>query len=625
MRPKKKRRFLALKIVLLVMFLSALGVGAFLINAFLPTRDMQDYFEFHELAAGQISMVDGDEIVSLSQAPIVHDGEIYFPVELVEQTIDEWIFWDDYTKRLTITNPYFVIKIDAGERDYLVNGREARLERTVIYRDGTAFIPVSLLEHQYNVKINYSADEDGFPRIVWVNDLADDMRIVYTAQTTALRFEPHRWSPVIENLDSGSRVHVFTPEGESAPPNRLRSRQMTYVERVFNRLDLIDDSFRRVRTEDGLVGYILFDDMGEVQTIEGIERELVRPDYFVEPREIDGRVVMVWDMMEFQFQNNPETKMLHQSLDVISPQWFRFDRETYSGQMLSIACHDYMRWAHERGLHIWPKIFDNEDPHVTNLILTDQVRREWVIEQILDFIDEYNLDGINIDFERIWVDDIRYFHQFLRELWPPMRERGAVLSAAVFVPSPWSFFFDRGAIAQTVDFVAVMAYDEHTIRSPDPGPNASIGFVTDAVYNMVFNPPPGQLPVPAHQLILCVPFYTRVWIETIDEDGNRIVTYNASGNPVNFRVRSLGMNYARRTFEQNGAVFEWQEDIGKYFAEFETYRDGDLLRYSTWLECDRSMARKIELVTRYDLAGVAAWVWGLEKAEIWELFYRELK
>jgi len=614
LKPKKKRRFLALKIIVGVIFAGALGVGAFLINAFMPATYLQDYFEFHELAEGQISMVDGGQITSHVQMPIFHDGEIYFSVELVELTIDEWIFWDDYTKRLTITNPYFVIRIEAGELDYLVNGREARLERAVIYRDGTAFIPTTLLEEQYNVRINYSGDSDGFPRVVWVENLAETQRSAYTTQSTPLRFEPHRWSPIIENVDSGSRVRIFTPEGASAPPNRLRSRQMTYVERAFNRFDLIDDSFRRVRTEDGLVGYILFDAMGEVQTTAGTEQELVRPDYFVDPREIDGRVVMVWDMMEFQFQNNPETKMLHDSLDVISPQWFRFNRETYSGEMLSIACHDYMAWAHEHGLHIWPKIFDNEDGDVTGLILTDQVRREWVIEQILDFIDEYNLDGINIDFERVRQVDIRYFHQFLRELWPPMRERGAVLSAAVFVPSAWSLYYDRGAIAQAVDFVAVMAYDEHTIHSPEPGPNASIGFVRDAVYNMVFNPPPGQLPVPAHQLILCVPFYTRVWIETYDEDDN-----------LQFRVRSLGMNYARRTFEQNGAVFEWQEDIGKYYAEFEIYRDGVFNRYRTWLECDRSMAKKLELVNQYDLAGVAAWVWGLEKAEIWELFYREMR
>ena len=622
---RKKRRFLALRIILIVMFLGAAGVSAYLLNALSPARYVSDYFDFHELADGQINMIDGDQIIENPHSPIMHDGEIYFPVEFVEQTIDSWIFWDNPTRRLTITDRYHVIQIDAGERTYLVNGREATLERPIVYRDETAFIPASLLEFQYNIQIHYNMDESGSVRLVWVDDLADEQRVTYTTRSTALRFEPHRWSPIIENLDSGSRLHIFTSEDGSAPANRLHSRPFTLTERAFNRLNLVDDSFRRVRTADGLIGYVLFNDTDAVQTITGRERELVRPEYFAMPRKIDGKVVMVWDMMEYQFQNRPETKMLHHSLDVISPQWFRFDRETYSGKMLSIACRDYMAWSHERGLHIWPKVFDSEDGNVTGLILADQARREWVVEQIIDFIDEYNLDGINIDFERVRQADVRYFHQFLRELWPPMRERGAILSAAVFVPAPWSLYYDRGAIAQTVDFVAVMAYDEHTSHSYDPGPNASIGFVTAAVHDMVFNPPPGQLPVPAHQLILCVPFYTRVWIEELDEYGNRVERYNEHGRRIRFLVRSLGMNYARRTFEQNDAVFEWQEDKGSYFAEFEIYRDGVRFRYSTWLECDRSMAQKVALVNRYDLAGVAAWTWGLEKAEIWELFYRELK
>jgi len=610
--PKKTGSHLSLKIIATIILLAVAFGGFSLISAYRPTTYSFDYFEFHELSPEHISMVDGDQIVSLSHSPIFYNGEIYLPVEFVEHAIDPWIFWDRPTRRLTITNPYYVIQIDVDELTYYVNGRTMTLEHPVIYRDGTAFIPGALLEYQYNIRINSSTDSNDFPLIVWVDYLADEQYIIHTTQNTALRFEPHRWSPVIQSLSADTSLRVSSPEVD-APINRLRSRSMSYAERVFNRLGLIDDTFMRVRTSEGFVGYILADSAGEIQTLPGQTRELIRPEY-IPPRPIDGRIVMVWDMMEFQSQNTPWTKHHHHSLDVISPQWFRFDRETYSGEMLSIACADYVAWAHERGLHIWPKIFDNEDGDVTGLILTDQRRREYVIEQILDFIDTYNLDGINIDFERVREVDIRYFHQFLRELWPPMRERGAILSAAVFVPSAWSLYYDRGAIAQTVDFVAVMAYDEHTIHSPEPGPNASIGFVETAIHNMVFNPPPGQLPVPAEQLILCVPFYTRVWIETYNDDGS-----------INFRVRSLGMNYARRTFEQNGAVFEWQDDIGKYYAEFEIYRDGVLNRYRTWLECDRSMAKKIELVNRYDLAGVAAWVWGLEKEEIWDLFYRELK
>jgi len=602
---------LLLIIIILAIILAVIGgIGAFLMGVYRPSSEYMDYFEFHAVDSEPVIMVLNDVILGSEYTPIVQNGELYLPFDFVRQFVDEWIFWDEPTGRLTITNQYFVIRIDLDEFTYYVNSRPTTLDQPIFYRNGTIFIPAAFLEKQYDININFPTNEQGEGRIVWVHLTSQERQSAHITENTVLRFEPHRWSPIAAELSEGSQLTIFAPEyGEVL--SYLHYREMSRVESVLNRR--IDEKYMRVRTDNGLIGYVIADLLSEIQTIPGYVRELVRPDY-IPPRPIDGKVVMVWDMMEYQFQNTPWTKNDHSVIDVISPQWFRFNRETYSGEILSIACQNYMQWAHERGYHIWPKVFDSEDGNVTGLILTDQERREYVIQQLLDFIDIYNLDGINIDFERVRQVDIRYFHQFLRELWPPMRERGAILSAAVFVPSAWSLYYDRGAIAQAVDFVAVMAYDEHTIHSSEPGPNASIGFVTTAVQNMLFNPPPGQLPVPPEKLILCVPFYTRVWIETEDEDGE-----------VTFRVRSLGMNFARRLFEENGAVFEWQYDIGKYYAEFEIFEDGAMRQYRTWLEDIRSMTKKVDLVTRYDLAGVAAWVWGLEKESIWDLFYAELK
>jgi len=575
-----------------------------------PSAERVDYFAAHELS-GPVNFMIGDEFHELYNAPLIRDGEVYIAVSFVEELIDPWIFWDGPTRRLTITDPNFVIQIDAGERLYLVNGRPEIMERPIYYHNDTAFIPRSILSLKYNLNVNYH--EHAEAAIVWV-DLSDEPLYVFrTLEETALRFEPHRWSPVIEILPEDSKLIHFS-YNEEVQSNI--SRELTRLEALVNAR--IDDSFIRVRTESGLVGYIL---AGTINTdsLSPVVRETGEPWHdlpqFLPPRPIEGNIVMVWDMMEFVTQNTPWTKNDHPALNAISPQWFRFNRETYSGEVLSIASHEYMAWARERGLAIWPKVFDSEDGDVTGLILSDQRRREFVIEQLLDLIDTYGLDGLNIDFERVRQVDIRYFHQFLRELWPPMRERGAVLSAAVFVPAAWSLYYDRGAIAETVDFVAVMTYDETTIHSPEPGPNASIGFVETAVRNMLFDHPENQLPVPPEKLLLGIPFYTRVWIEALNNDGS--VEY--------FRVRSLGMNFARRMFTDNGAIFEWDEEVGKYYGEFEIFEDGRMRRYRTWLEDARSMALKVELVHRYNLAGVAAWVWGLENEETWELLYRELR
>jgi len=592
------------------------GFVLLFINTKAPGTDRADYFGFHNLSANQAAFMIGDEFVKLSHPPIIRDGEVYLPVSFVEQYIDRWIFWDEVTRRLTITDENFVIQMDAGENTYYVNGRPETIEQPIYYNNGTAFIPQSLLWNRYHVYVNHAEVENG--TLVWVDFASaalNNLRpTVHTIVDTPLRLEPHRWSPVIVDLPLDTTLTHYSL-GEDIESG-LTSRELGRLEILVNRR--INDSFARVRTNNGLVGYILRDELNENEAVYTTMQSLPQwhpiPE-FTPQRAIDGKIVMVWDMMESESQNTPWTKNDHHALDVISPQWFRFERETYSGEVLSIASHQYMSWAHERGLHIWPKVFDSEDGNVTGLILADQQKREFVIAQLLDLIDTYNLDGLNIDFERVREVDVRYFHQFLRELWPPMRERGAVLSAAVFVPAAWSLYYDRGAIAEAVDFVAVMTYDEYTINSSEPGPNASIGFVETAVTNMLFNHPPNQVGVPPEKLLLGIPFYSRVWIETLDDNGIA----------EDFRVRSLGMNFARRMFTDNGVVFEWQEDVGKYYGEFEIFEDGRMRRYRTWLEDARSMAEKIDIVHRYHLAGVAAWVWGLENEATWELLYDELK
>jgi spore germination protein YaaH len=273
--------------------------------------------------------------------------------------------------------------------------------------------------------------------------------------------------------------------------------------------------------------------------------------------------------------------------------------------MISIADLGYINRAHENGYQVWPLISDEEDGEVCAQIMSDQNKRENAIKQILAYVSMFGLDGINIDFERVREEDVEYFHQFLRELWPMLREQGVILSVDTFIPSAWSMYYNRGEIAKTADYVCVMTYDENTYGGTS-GPNASIGFVETGVVNMLNE-------VPKEKLIMGIPYYTRVWIE---EEVNGEISYD---------IRSLGMNYAYRMFTENGAEFEWLEDMGCYYGEFDTVEDGRQLKYRTWLEDERSMAIKLDLVDKYDVAGVAAWVWGLEKEEIWSLLEERLK
>lgn len=91
-----------------------------------------------------------------------------------------------------------------------------------------------------------------------------------------------------------------------------------------------------------------------------------------------------------------------------------------------------------------------------------------MIQQPLAFAQTYHLQGINIDFENVRTTDKANLVQFVRELTPALHEQGLVVSIDVTPKSNselWSLFLDRSALGRTVDYMMVMAYDEHWASS----------------------------------------------------------------------------------------------------------------------------------------------------------------
>jgi len=249
-------------------------------------------------------------------------------------------------------------------------------------------------------------------------------------------------------------------------------------------------------------------------------------------------------------------------------------------------------------LAVWPLVSDNYSAAVSNAVLTVTENRERAVRQIVDYLDKYGFDGINIDFEQVRQADAPYFLQFLRELAPLLRRRGVVLSVDLYVPL-YTKYYNRTEIAKAVDYIAVMAYDEHTYGSTVSGPVASIGFVETGIADTLAE-------APADMVLLGLPFYTRVWREE-EKDGQWEIT-----------LKNYGMAYTKKLFEEQGAEFVWLDDAGYYYAEYAAVEDGADVVYKTWLEDKKSIEEKLKIYAGFNLAGVACWRRGLETEDVWE-------
>ena len=111
------------------------------------------------------------------------------------------------------------------------------------------------------------------------------------------------------------------------------------------------------------------------------------------------------------------------------------------------------------------------------------------------------MDGINVDFENLKEAGIPHYLQFLRELTSAAHAQNLVVSVDTPVPQAYTMYYQRGEQARFVDYMIVMAYDEHFAGSEEAGSVSSLPFVQQAVEEMT-------RVMPADQVICGIPFYT---------------------------------------------------------------------------------------------------------------------
>lgn len=225
-------------------------------------------------------------------------------------------------------------------------------------------------------------------------------------------------------------------------------------------------------------------------------------------------------------------------------------------------------------------------------LLSSTTTRARLIDGLMNQVLTYGIDGINVDFEQISMDCGEHYIEFIRELSIPCRANGIVLSVDNYVPTGYTDHYDRKEQGVVADYVIIMGYDEHYAGSPQAGSVASINFVEEGIAKTVDQ-------VPANKVINAVPFYTRIW-ET--KDGQ-------------LSSQAVGMDMAEDYVSLHNMPVEWNEETCQNYAE--NTEAGSLLQ--VWLEDERSIEVKLNIMEKYQIGGVASWRLGFEKPEIWDV------
>ena len=369
----------------------------------------------------------------------------------------------------------------------------------------------------------------------------------------------------------------------------IKSAILTSVKKG-TKLRLIEEmeNWDQVATDDGYIGYIDKKKVGEAEKTK-FERSFKKEQYSY--LTMDSKINMVWHQVTSTDANAyfADATANMTGVNVISPTWF-YLTDT-SGNIASIASADYVSQAHEKGLQVWGLIDNFTQEVSTTETLSSTAARQNIISQLIQAAKDVGMDGINVDFESLSEDVGIHFLEFLRELSIECHKNNLVLSVDNPVPEDFTSHYDRAEQGRVVDYVIIMGYDEHYVGS-EAGSVASLPWVEQGIQDTLDE-------VPAERVINAIPFYTRLWRTT---GGN--VTSEA-----------IGMDQAQQTIADNNVETYWDKTTAQNYGKY----DIDNSTYQIWLEDAQSVAEKVKLVSKYDLAGVSAWKLGFENNGIWQV------
>ncbi len=514
----------------------------------------------------RIDVIVKDEIVPDELSIYIVDNEKYFSVDFLKEYIDDTVFPEADDNTLTITNENSVIRLSTDELTYYVNSEPLSLEMPIITKDEVMLIPCNLTASLYNLNIEYIDDE----KTAVIDFYGEEISTSVLHKNVKMYSEPDKKSHTVTRVKKGSEITIFGNE----------------------------NGFYKVRFNE-YVGYIEEKYITDIVKTNFVNNEENYVSLGFTPE--NGKITMVWDQVFNVSQNKNDSKFTAiENLDVISPTWFAIsDNE---GNVSNIADKSYVDWAHSQGYQVWGLLSNSFDPDITHNTLSSPEIREKIIKQVLAYAELYELDGINIDFETIRSDDGEYFVQFVREITPYLKAQGLTVSVDLSRPEGWNYYYGMEEIGGTVDYVVLMAYDEHWGTSPESGSVASMGWTEESITSTLDMVSP-------EKVILGIPFYTRLWEEK-NIDGNLTVSSS-----------SLGMQAALNYINENNMEIVYDEESGQNYSSIE--KDG--ATYKIWLEDELSLRKRMELVEKYNLAGCAGWKRHLETDNTWSIINSYMK
>lgn len=493
---------------------------------------------------------------------IYENGQTYLPMDWVSENVNSRFYWDEGEEMLVYALPEEILYADGSS---VGSGGQP----LILAKEDGVYVSMGLVLNYTKVRIQAFDRTDA--KRVFIEDTFENVPMADVRGTVQVRTKKDVKSPILTECRRGDSVTVLET----------------------------DEKWVKVATPDGHVGYVKNRKLKNLRS-ETMESDFKEPVY--QNISLDEKILLAFHQVTIPEANGKLEELLEPSegVNVIVPTWFTLSSN--DGDYESLASRGYVDKAHEKGLQVWAML-DNFSKECSKnvqseILLSKTATRQKLIADMMEEAENYGFDGFNLDFESLKPEAMPHYVQFIREMSIACRERGLVLSVDNYVPSEYTADYNRKEQGIVADYVIIMGYDEH-YAGGEKGSTASIEFVEKGITDTL-------LEVPKEKIINAIPFYTRLWTE---EDGKTTSS-------------ALGIYKAKEWIDENDVELSWQEDLGQYYGE---HKESETATEYLWMEEEKSLGLKMDLIRKYDLAGTAGWKLGLESPEIWDVIQWDSK
>ncbi len=344
---------------------------------------------------------------------------------------------------------------------------------------------------------------------------------------------------------------------------------------------------------------------------------------------VDGTIYMAWDHSDGKLVNN----RVPSGVNAVAPEWFYLEEDEVTGRavpknLLQMGNtqwnpQEYVEICHANGTKVWGMFACLGKPDLAMQAVTDMELQQEIIDQLVEWVIAYQLDGISLDFEKMYPEYNEDFVQFAKRIKEALPSNQNTVSAAVTVKllgdtsnNLWQSY-DRGGLAEVIDYVAVMTYEG---GNNDSEPRAGIKWVETHVQRLLEE-------MPSNKLILGIPFYGVDYIgKVINGDSFNVDPLWKTDNSYvkNFFADWIGSALANGYYDRGDVrtYVDYWLDKGSWNEEYGisqySFVDTDGYVHKVYVDDESSLYQKTEIVKKYQLAGVGVWREGFGNAQMWE-------